>query len=419
MNEAAEQRVSIVGVGADGLDGLPTVPRERITSAEVLVGTDDSLSLIDPQRTAAERLQLAGDFETAVQRVREGLGRQRMVVVTGGDPLFYSVARYLIERVGREHFEIHPHVSSMQLAFARVAHSWDDAYLANVAHKPLDSIVDRVRTAGTVGLFTDQSRTPAVVARALLAAGIDYFEAAVCENLGTRNENVVRGPLARVAGMDFGPLNVMVLIRDPDAPDTPRQHRRRPFGNPDDAFLQSRPGTGLVTPAELRTLALARLELQRDSVVWDVGAGSGSVGVEAAALAPDGQVHAVEPDPEEAALIPRNAERFGVGNVHVVVGAAPQVLADLPDPDAVFVGGTGRETANIARVVAGRLKPGGRVVFNSRSVDNTTATTAVLHEALGHVDVLLANFSHAVHQLESLRLEPIAPSFLISAAKEH
>src|SRR5438132_10049183 len=148
--------------------------------------------------------------------------------------------------------------------------------------------------------------------------------------------------------MEFSPLNVMILRRKPDRPDqrrTPGRFRR--FGNPDDVFAQSRPKSGLITQAEVRAIALAQLDIQSGTVVWDVGAGSGSVAIEAAQLALPGMVYAIEQDAADYHLILANAQSFGVGNVKAIHGRAPGVLAELHAPDAIFIGGTGREIGRV------------------------------------------------------------------------
>ena len=147
----------------------------------------------------------------------------------------------------------------------------------------------------------------------------------------------------------------MILVRDPDAPDRPREAvGRRLFGNPDEAFLQSKPKLGLLTPAEVRAIALAQMDIAPSSIVWDIGAGSGSVSIEAAQMASDGAVYAIEMDAEDHGLIQQNAERFGVANVNAVLGRAPEAFDELPDPDCVFVAGAGRE---VTRISASRLTP--------------------------------------------------------------
>ena len=239
----------------------------------------------------------------------------------------------------------------MQLAFARVMETWEEAYLTDLAKHPLDAVLEKIRTAQKVGLFTtDQTRPGRTSPRRLLDRRIDYFTAYVCENLGARDERVTRGTLAEIATQKFDSLNVMILVRDPDAPDRPREAvGRRLFGNPDEAFLQSKPKHGLLTPAEVRAIALAQMDIAPR-------ASSGTSAPAAARSAskppkwrPTAQVYAIEMDAEDHGLIQQNAERFGVANVNAVLGRAPEVCDELPDPDAVFVAGGGREVTRISR----------------------------------------------------------------------
>jgi precorrin-6Y C5,15-methyltransferase (decarboxylating) len=342
-----------------------------------------------------------------------------VVVLASGDPLFYGTARFLCDRLGKDRFEVTPHVSSMQLAFARVKESWDDAYLANLATQPLELVVEKARTAAKVGVFTTETNPPGAVAQALVDRKIDYFTAYVCENLGSPDERVTHGDLAEIARQNFSPLNVLILVRKPDVPDRPAAMvGRRLFGNPDEAFLQSKPKRGLLTPAEVRAIALARLDIGPTSTVWDVGAGSGSVAIEAAQIASSGTVYAIEMDPEDYALIASNAERFGVRNLTPVLGKAPEAWQGLPAPDAVFVGGTGRQVRRIVELAFEPLRAGGRLVANVGSIDNLAAVREVLLSKAGDVDVLMINIARGNDQLERLHFEAMHPTFLVSAVKK-
>src|SRR3954469_12055628 len=201
----------------------------------------------------------------ALRQVREALSARRPVLVSGGDPLFYGVARYPCGRLGKDQFEVVPHVSSMQLAFARVKETWEDAYLTSLAGRPLEAVVDRIRTSEKVGLFSSDEHPPSRLARALLERGIDYFRAYVCENLGSPDERVTQAELVDLTTMEFNSLNVLILIRKPNRPDkASRGGRYRLFGNPDDAFTQTLPKRGLITQSEVRSIALAQLDIRPD-----------------------------------------------------------------------------------------------------------------------------------------------------------
>jgi precorrin-6Y C5,15-methyltransferase (decarboxylating) len=414
---AAEPKIHIVGVGSDGLAGLTARARELIASADLVLGSDQALGLV--RDAAADRVRIGPDLHEVVRTLEANFGRKRMVVVASGDPLFYGVARYLCDRLGKERFEVLPHVSSMQLAFARVKESWEEAYLTNLQTHPLESVLDRIRIAEVVGLFTSETESPPAVARALLARGLDYFRAYVCENLGGPDERVTQGELAEIQEMEFAPLNVMILKRKPGRPDQQRQAGRfRRFGNPDDVFAQSRPKSGLITQAEVRAITLAQLDIQPAGVVWDIGAGSGSVAIEAAQLAAPGIVYAIEQDAADYHLILANAQTFGVSNLKAVHGTAPAVFEGLPPPDAIFVGGTGHEVARLLESAYAALRPGGRMAVNVATLESLAATYAALKTLAGSVQVLLVNIARGVEQLETLRFEAANPTFLLGVTKE-
>jgi precorrin-6Y C5,15-methyltransferase (decarboxylating) len=193
-----------------------------------------------------------------------------------------------------------------------------------------------------------------------------------------------------------------------------------------------------LTPAEVRAIALAQMDIAPSSIVWDIGAGSGSVSIEAAQMAADGQVYAIEMDPEDHALIRQNAERFGVANVNAVLGRAPEVFGDLPDPDAIFVAGAGREVTRISQAAYQRLRPAGRLVVNTTSADHLMSLRDALRSLplpLGEgrregalsrspqppapsPSVLMINLARGTDQLDRLSFEPLKPSFLLAVTKQ-
>ncbi len=417
MSAAETDKIYVIGVGSDGLTGLTARPRQLLLSADLILGSEQTLRLVPEVK--AERLPIGPNLQEVIGTLESNLGQKRMVVVAGGDPLFYGVARFLCDRLGKERFEVMPHVSSMQLAFARVKESWEEAFLTNLATHSLDSVLDRVRVAEVVGLFTSEEEDPPTIARQLLARGLDYFRAYVCENLGAPDERVTQGELADIADMEFAPLNVMILKRKPGRPDLQRQPSRfRRFANPDEVFVQAKPRGELITQAEVRALALAEMDVQPASVVWDIGAGSGSLAIEAAQLAPLGMVYAIEKDLADYHLIVANAQTFGVHNLQAIHGTAPGVFAELPAPDAVFVGGIGSEVAKLLEAAFLALRPGGRLVVNLASLESLGTTYAALKAVAARVQALLVNVARGTEQLETLRFEAVNPTFLLWVTKE-
>lgn len=415
MADGVWDRIRIVGIGDDGTEGLSTEARRLLSEADLIIGPKGAIELLP--ESGAEREVLGSDLERALERLRSAQAG-RVVVLAFGDPLFFGTARFLIDRLGKDRFQIVPHVSSMQLGFARVKESWDDALLVNLSQADWRRTVERIRGAEKVGLFTTDESTPDRIAARLLEVGIDYFTAYVCEHLGSPNERVTHGDLSEIATKSFSTLNVMILVRKPGIPEAAVLPRgKRVFGNPDTEFLQSQPRRDLVTPGEVRALALAEMALTPGAIVWDVGAGSGSVAIEAARLAPHGSVYAIESDPDDVHLIAENARRFGVFHLTPVHGVAPEAWRELPDPTSIFVDGTGRSVAQITRAAFARLVPGGRIVISVGAPERLTDVRAALIELAGDADVLMINVARGIAQLETTRFQAVNPSFLITATK--
>jgi len=193
----------------------------------------------------------------------------------------------------------------------------------------------------------------------------------------------------------------------------------RALGLPDDAFEQRRPLRGQITKREVRAVSLYSLGLRRDSVVWDIGSGTGSVALEAAVIAHQGSVYAIERDTESLPLLERNVARLSQGNVQVIPGEAPQVLAELPDPDSVFVGGSGGRLGELLEAVARRLKPQGRVVVNLAALERAQESYHRLRDLGLAVELVMVNAARGKEMASgTVRLEALNPVFVVTGCRE-
>ena len=395
-------KIVVVGIGDNGTDSLSREALRRVAEAELLLGGERHLAFFPDH--PAEKLAIRDNLKEVAARLQAET--RQVVVLASGDPLFYGIAGYLANKVGRERLEVLPNISSMQLAFARLNESWHDAALVSCHAKPIEDAIDVIRDAKKVGIFTDDENTPGRIARELKKAGIGGFRAHVCENLGGSDERISSCSLDELTERTFSPLNVLVLIR---AAESPADERRDwTFGIPEEAFYQRQPLKGLITKTEVRVLSLAKLRLRPDNILWDIGAGSGSVSIEAALLG--ARVWAVEKNKDDCEIIRRNIAKFHTPQMSVVHGVAPAALADLPDPDAVFIGGSGGEMGELVRICRERLKPGGRLVINVATLEN-----------LGEVpadDVTLAQISRTRPILNLHRFEALNPVFIATWEKE-
>lgn len=411
------RKVHVIGMNDDGPEGLPEATLRIIRDAEALFGGERHLAFFP--ESGAQKTVVKSNLKEVAQAIKEGLGRKRIVVLASGDPLFHGIGKYLASRVGAGHLDILPAPSAMQLAFARAGESWDDAAFVSVHGKPLENLDAAAMEAAKLAVFTDERNTPAAVARHLLGLGCGDFRAVVCENLGAADEKVTRyDGLEALSGAVAGPLNTLVLVRkqegegaaalDPAAAPA--------VGIPDGMFVYRQPKKGLITKVEVRVVSLARLALRPGDTVWDVGAGSGSVAVEAARLVgPAGLVFAIEKNREDFELIAVNLARFGVaGRVTAVCARAPEGMEGFAAPDAVFVGGSGGGMAAILDLAKARLRPGGRIVVNAITAENMASATGWFKASGMAWEMTMLNVSRSAPILDMTRFEALNPIVIVS-----
>jgi precorrin-6Y C5,15-methyltransferase (decarboxylating) len=357
------ERVAVVGlVGGEVFGKAAHVALE---SADVLVGAPRHLDHFTGRRSIVLR-----DLASTLDAIAASEGR--VCVLASGDPGFFGIVRALGDRLGPERLEVHPAPSSVALAFARLGLPWDDAVVVSAHGRPVEEAVAAIGTATKAAVLTAPTAPPEAVGRLLagevLAGG--GWRVAVCSALGEATEDVEVTDVEGLAHGTWDPLSVVILWRNGGVGAAPSLA----WGRSEAEFAHR---AGMITKAEVRAVVLGKLALPRHGVMWDVGAGSGSVAIEAAGLAPGLRIVAVERNSDDAARIGDNALRHGVC-VEVVEGEAPDALADLPDPDRAFVGGGGLAVLD---AVLERLRPGGRVVAAYAAMDRA----ADAWRQLGHL----------------------------------
>ena len=358
--------VAIVGFLGDEYFGRAAGAALR--AADVVLGIGRLLDAL-PADVAGKRIQLPGPLaETLdVAAERRALG-ERVCLLASGDPGFFGIVRVAAARFGPGAVEIHPAPSSVAVAFARAGVHWDDAVVVSAHGRPLAAAAEAVLPHPKAAVLTAPDQPPEALGRALLDAGCGPRRVTICAHLGHAGEAVTRTDLAGLAAGSFPPLAVVVL-EAPGALDGGAGGPTLVWGVAEDRFAHR---AGMITKAEVRAVALGKLALPGAGVLWDVGAGSGSVAVECSRLAPGLRIFAVERRPDDAARLRENARGTGIV---VVEGEAPAVLAGLPDPDRVFVGGGGLD---VLESVMDRLRPGGLVVATYAALDRAAAAASRL-----------------------------------------
>jgi precorrin-6Y C5,15-methyltransferase (decarboxylating) len=402
----------VVGIGADGPTGLSQEARGHVESARVLAGGSRQLAYFPDWQ--GRKVDLGSDVAAFVAELRERYRYEKTVVLASGDPLCFGIGRALLDAIPRDDLVFVPHLSSVQLAFARVKETWHDAQIISVHGRPIDALAGAIGARERkIAVLTDAANDPAAIADLLRRLGAaDEYDLWVCENLGSADERVTRNAPTAVRDEEFSPLNVVILLR------TAGRGLDLPLlGIPEDTLLHQAGPRGMITRREVRLIAVCYLELRPGEVLWDVGAGSGSVSLEAVRLSPRLEILAIERDPTAFARLETNLARFGAGRVRAVHAEAPQGLAELPDPDAVFVGGSGGRLVDVLQVVAQRLQPGGRIVVNCITLENFFRGWETLRALQLDTEASTVQLAHS-RPLGSLHsLEPDNPIFILRARK--
>lgn len=336
------RKVTIIGAGPGNPDLLSRSALDAIGIADVVIGAHRALVGIDvPPDVVRCELVKTTDIVAALT---DAASWQRAVVVMTGDVGLFSGARRLVEALSGDaqvDVRVIPGISSASYLAARLARPWQDWRFAS-AHGVACDIVAEAERAGELFLVTSSGEDPSRLSGELVQAGFGDACVTVAERLSYPDERITCATASEITGQTFDDLNVMLIEFASRAASS-----RWPYassGIPDELFIR---GDVPMTKQEVRAVALAKLRLTATDTVWDVGAGTGSVSIEAALVARAGSVWAVERNAAGVRLIRENADAFGCGNVHAVPGVAPEALAILPVPDAVFVGGSAGELPSI------------------------------------------------------------------------
>ena len=406
--------LTVIGIGDNGCVGLSSEAVNAVVSCQVLAGGDRQLEFF-PQFTG-RRILIKGGFMKALGEIVEASNEENVCVLASGDPMFYGIGSLLIKKVGGENFRVIPQPSSISLAFARIGIKWDDAYLLSLHGRARTGFLTRLQHFKKMAVLTDATNSPAELASYMLEFKQEKWRAWVCENLAGPDERVRQfedlNDLA--ACEDISPLNVMVL--ENKGPDW--QPRDSFFSLHEDEFAKRVPKKGLITKKEVRTLSLAEMQLRRDSVIWDIGAASGSIAISAALTAYEGKSFAIEVDEKSLVYCRENVQSFAVDNVEIIAGRAPEVLTDIEDaPDAVFIGGSKGSLREIIEYSLRKLKPGGRLVLNAITMENIQEAYSTFRELDIDFEMAQVAVSRGVTLARYYRYEPLNPIHIFSCTK--
>lgn len=400
-------KIYVIGAGVEGHEGFSRRALELISQVSLLCGGERHLRLFPD--FVGEKLEIDSNLSRLVERLNTRKGPA--VVLSSGDPLFFGVGRVLLRNLNRDELEFVPNVSSVQYAFAKIKEPWDDAVFVSAQGRGLKGAVDRIVANDKAAVLTDEVNTPAAIAAELIERGRDGYTAWLCENLGGDDECIRNLSLPELLRVSSSPLNVLILIKEYEGEG---EEYVPTLGIPDEEFASIKKH---ITREEIRVVTLAKLKLRHDMCLWDVGAGSGSVSIEADHLLPNGRIFAMERNEQCLAFLKQNLNKFHTRHVTLVPGEAPDCFEDLPDPDRVFIGGSGGNLFRILEAVDTRLPAEGRIVINAITLETLTAATEFFENAGYQVEVTTINIARTRPLTEYKMFEAYNPVYIIVGEK--
>jgi precorrin-6Y C5,15-methyltransferase (decarboxylating) len=392
-----------------------------------VIGATRTLNLFATYITTAQKKDLRGHLTHVPTWIEQAQAcNKKVVVLATGDPLCYGIATFLIKKLGKERFEILPNVSTLALAFSRFSIPWNDAKIISIHkqdtgewHQEADnrhglySLLQAFVSENKIAILTSPENNPARIARLLVIENLaDEFKIYIAQDLLGKDEFLIQGQsIEAIAEQSFNGNNIVILQRKQSL------NSDILFGLNDGCFKQRKPDKGLITKREVRAVSLAKMQLKLNSIVWDIGAGSGSVGLEAARLCSQGYVYAIEKNEVDFAIANENAKNLKIHNYQLIHAKAPEGLERWDSPDAVFMGGTGGELAGLIKLCLQRLKSEGWLVMNFVTLENLTTAIETLRAENAIWDVLQIQASRSQAILHMNRMQAENPVWIISAQR--
>ena len=396
--------VHIVGLGMSP-DDLTPKALHLIEAAEVLAGGRRHLDYFASHQ--GEKIVVGGDLNGALTAIKEAAASRQVVVLASGDPYFYGLGRRLTEFLGAANVVVQPNITAVQSACSLLKISWDDATVVSLHGRAMAKLIEVLGQARKIIVYTAGAETPGEIARLLQRPGLPPYRMCVLEDLGEKDQKFAWLSPAEAEKQIFSALNMVVLLGQP-AENLAGLH----LGLPEAALAHE---AGLITKLEVRAVVLAKLQLLPGQVLWDVGAGCGSVGLEASLLMPGGRIIAVEAQSGRAGQIMSNKNRFGVSNLEVISGTAPDCLEALPQPDRVFIGGGGSRLGQILATVLARVRPLGRVVVTATLLTTLKTASDVLQSQGWELEICQVQVNRSRDLGNSMYLQALNPVWIITA----
>ncbi len=421
----------VIGIGYKPFDKKT---HELILSSDVILTSKRLFEVFqryEEFHAVEDKVIVLNKINDTIEFIRNNFKTKKVVLMASGDPLFSGIGRRAVDEFGENAVEIIPDLSSIQIAFSRIKEPWDDAFFISLHGGPdptkrrrlpyeMQDIPFLLERHNKIAVLTDIENNPTEIAKVLSLSPISCSLLPilyVCERLGYEDEKITQGSPEEIAAISFsGPNVVIILSSQSTAPGLMPSNTT--FGLIEDEISHSR---GLITKDEVRAVTIHKLKLPGKGVLWDIGAGSGSVSIEAARLFPGLKVFAIEKNKEQIANIRKNKIMFEASNIEIIEGVAPDALKELPIPDRVFIGGSGGSLQDIIRHISGTNISGtcGIIVLNITKIDALHFASGTLKTEGYVTDISQISVARARAIGEGTYLSALNPVFIIRGEMRH
>lgn len=427
-------KLYVIGIGYKPLDKRA---REIIFNSSVILASNrlfDVFKGYEEYEPVKDRVKVINNVDETIAFIRayvqdtppnpplskEGYGG--VVLLASGDPTFFGIGRRAVREFSKDMVEIIPDLSCIQIAFSRIKESWDDAFLMSLHGGPhpekrrrlpheINDIPSLLQRHNKIAILTDKENNPSEIAKVLSLSPIAHSLLPVmyvCEKLGYPDEKITEGTPEEIAAMSFAEPNVIIIQRSAVSGQPSIVH----FGLKEDDISHSR---GFITKDEVRAVTIHKLRLPQRGVLWDIGAGSGSVSIEIARLYPELKIFAVEKDEEQINHIKGNKVRFDLANIEIIKGEAPEALNTLPSPDRVFIGGSGERLKEIMDyVIEKQVK---LIVINAATIETLNDAVQCFEDHGFNVAISEISVSRAKTIAGKRHMNALNPIFIITGEK--
>ena len=431
-------KIHVIGIGFRPLDNR---------AKECLLASDDVLAnsrlldvfkKYDEYENVKDRIIVHGSVYKVMDYIRENYKMKKIALLAAGDPMFFGIGRLAIERFGQDAVEVYPDLSSLQVAFSRVRETSNNALLMSLHGGPdpekrrkmeyeISEVPGLLERHGKIAILTDKVNSPEKIAetifrRSAVSSQLSAVKIYVCEKLGYDDERITSGTPAEISKKMFEHPNIVIIKSDTEPQSHSPVGARRclaltasdfAFGLREHEIGHSK---GRITKDEVRAVTVHKLRLPRQGVFWDIGAGSGSVSIEAARLCPGLNVISIEKNGEQINYINENRDKFGIANLKSVEGLAPDGLDDLPAPDRVFIGGSAGKLDAIIKAVAGKMGTG-MIVVNATTIETLNEAVQSLEKYGFGVSISEVSISRSKMIKDKRHMRALNPIFIIAGEK--